>query len=66
MLLKRLERLLRDQNLGFINQPELFPFANGGGEPTIDDEDFLVGAERSSVTFIVGAETGNVDFAGIN
>lgn len=33
-----------------------------GGEPTIDDEDYLLGAERSSVEFLLDAERNSVDF----
>ena len=49
-------------------QPRVFfpyvnnPLGSGGGEPTIDDEDYVLGAERDSVTFDLGSETGNVDF----
>lgn len=58
MLIKYFSRAKRDQDLGFINQPELL----NGGEPTFDDEDFVISATRDSVEFVIGVERNSVDF----
>ena len=33
-----------------------------GAEPTFDDEDFFIGAERDSTQFLLDAERNSVDF----
>ena len=34
----------------------------GGIEPTFDDEDFVIGAMRSSVEYVAGTDRNSVDF----
>ena len=33
-----------------------------GGEPTFDDEDYILSGQRNSVEFVLGAERNSVDF----
>ena len=56
-----------EQGLSIIGKPILINYdppqgLGGSGEPTHDDEDYVLGAERNSTEYVLGVERNSVDY----